>query len=134
MRTTYDRVKRTVAEQIGYDESQIKDTERLVSDLGADSLDHIELVMALEDEFEIEISDEDAEKFANATVPEIVATIDARIAPPSPLPSYRQGNPSPSPPAMRSSDQSAYPSDLVACLAEVHPPHVGFFTPVPLSH
>ena len=85
MRTTYDRVKRTVAEQMGHDESQIKDTERLVSDLGADSLDHIELVMALEDEFEVEISDEDAEKFANATVPEIVAAIDARIAPPSPL-------------------------------------------------
>ena len=80
MATTHERVKRTVAEQIGYDESHIKDTERLVSDLGADSLDHIELVMALEDEFEIEIPDEDAEKFSNATVPEIVEAIEARTA------------------------------------------------------
>ena len=80
MATTYERVKRTVAEQIGYDESHIKDSERLVSDLGCDSLDHIELVMALEDEFEIEIPDEDAEKFSNATVPEIVEAIEARTA------------------------------------------------------
>ena len=80
MATTHERVKRTVAEQIGYDESHIKDTERLVSDLGADSLDHIELVIALEDKFDIELSDEEAEHFTNATIPEIATAIGMRLA------------------------------------------------------
>ncbi|MBW0454485.1 MAG: acyl carrier protein [Candidatus Kinetoplastibacterium crithidii] len=56
------RVKKIVAEQLGVNESNIKDSSSFVEDLGADSLDMVELVMALEDEFETEIPDEEAEK------------------------------------------------------------------------
>jgi acyl carrier protein len=56
------RVKEIVAEQLGVEESQVTNEASFMDDLGADSLDTVELVMALEEEFEIEISDEDAEK------------------------------------------------------------------------
>ncbi len=56
------RVKKIVAEQLGVAEADINNESSFVSDLGADSLDTVELVMALEDEFEIEIPDEEAEK------------------------------------------------------------------------
>lgn len=56
------RVKKIVAEQLGVTESDIKNESSFVDDLGADSLDTVELVMALEDEFEMEIPDEQAEK------------------------------------------------------------------------
>ncbi len=56
------RVKKIVAEQLGVAEDEIKMESSFVDDLGADSLDTVELVMALEDEFEIEIPDEQAEK------------------------------------------------------------------------
>lgn len=56
------RVKKIVAEQLGVAEDEIKLESSFVNDLGADSLDTVELVMALEDEFEIEIPDEQAEK------------------------------------------------------------------------
>ena len=56
------RVKKIVAEQLGVVEDEIKLESSFVDDLGADSLDTVELVMALEDEFEIEIPDEQAEK------------------------------------------------------------------------
>lgn len=57
-----ERVKQIVAEQLGVDEDQVTEDAAFMDDLGADSLDTVELVMALEEEFDIEISDEDAEK------------------------------------------------------------------------
>jgi acyl carrier protein len=57
-----ERVKKVVAEQLGANEADIKPESSFVDDLGADSLDTVELVMALEEEFECEIPDEEAEK------------------------------------------------------------------------
>ena len=57
-----DRVKKIVAEQLGVKEDTVAADSSFVDDLGADSLDTVELVMALEDEFECEIPDEEAEK------------------------------------------------------------------------
>jgi acyl carrier protein len=62
MENIEQRVKKIVAEQLGVNEADIKNESAFVEDLGADSLDTVELVMALEDEFECEIPDEEAEK------------------------------------------------------------------------
>ncbi len=62
MASIAERVKQIVAEQLGVDEEQVTDEASFMEDLGADSLDTVELVMALEEEFDVEISDEDAEK------------------------------------------------------------------------
>lgn len=62
MESIEQRVKKIVAEQLGVNEAEIKNESSFLDDLGADSLDMVELVMALEDEFETEISDEEAEK------------------------------------------------------------------------
>mgnify|MGYP000526526438 FL=1 len=56
------RVKKIIAEKLGHDVANVTPEKSFVADLGADSLDNVELVMALEDEFGIEIPDEDAEK------------------------------------------------------------------------
>ena len=60
-----DRVKEIIIEQLGVDAGQVTEKAKFVEDLGADSLDTVELVMALEEEFSIEIPDEDAEKIAS---------------------------------------------------------------------
>lgn len=57
-----ERVKKIVAEQLGVNEADVQDNSSFVEDLGADSLDTVELVMALEEHFGCEIPDEDAEK------------------------------------------------------------------------
>ena len=62
MSNVADRIKKIVAEQLGVDEDQVTAEASFMDDLGADSLDTVELVMALEEEFDVEISDEDAEK------------------------------------------------------------------------
>ena len=61
------RVKKIVVEQLGVEESKVTENASFIDDLGADSLDTVELVMALEEEFGIEIPDEDAEKISNVS-------------------------------------------------------------------
>ena len=65
-----DRVKKIVSDQLGKSSDEIQSDSSFVDDLGADSLDTVELVMALEEEFDLEIADEDAEKIS--TVQEAV--------------------------------------------------------------
>ncbi len=77
MSTAEERVKKIVAEQLGLKVEDVKDDASFVDDLGADSLDTVELVMALEDEFEIEILDEEAEKIS--TIKEAIEHIDAHL-------------------------------------------------------
>jgi len=60
--TTYDRLKKIIVEQLGVDEEEVQTQASFVEDLNADSLDLVELIMSLEEEFGMEISDEDAEK------------------------------------------------------------------------
>jgi acyl carrier protein len=70
-----ERVKRIVIDQLGVEEAQVTREAKFVEDLGADSLDTVELVMALEEEFKLEIPDEEAEKIS--TVGQAVEYIDA---------------------------------------------------------
>ena len=65
MENIEQRVKKIVAEQLGVNEADIKTESSFVDDLGADSLDTVELVMALEEEFECEIPDDEAEKITS---------------------------------------------------------------------
>ncbi len=65
MENVEQRVKKIVAEQLGVNEADVKNESSFVDDLGADSLDTVELVMALEEEFECEIPDEAAEKITS---------------------------------------------------------------------
>ena len=62
MENVEQRIKKIVAEQLGVNEAEVKSESSFVDDMGADSLDTVELVMALEEEFECEIPDEQAEK------------------------------------------------------------------------
>ena len=64
MASVEERVKQIIVEQLGVDEAEVTPTASFVDDLGADSLDTVELVMAFEENFGIEIPDEDAEKIA----------------------------------------------------------------------
>ena len=65
MSTIEERVKKIVIEQLGVKEEEVKPEASFVDDLGADSLDTVELVMAIEEAFDIEIPDETAEKISN---------------------------------------------------------------------
>ena len=60
-----DKVKEIIIEQLGVEEDDVTPAAKFIEDLGADSLDNVELVMALEEEFECEIPDEEAEKITN---------------------------------------------------------------------
>ena len=77
MSSIEERVKKIVCEQLGVKEEDVKSSSSFVNDLGADSLDTVELVMALEEEFETEIPDEDAEKLT--TVQEAIDYIVANL-------------------------------------------------------
>ncbi len=72
------KVKQIIVEQLGVDEGQVDSTASFVDDLGADSLDIVELVMAFEEAFELDIPDEDAEKIT--TVKDAVDYIEAKQA------------------------------------------------------
>jgi acyl carrier protein len=74
MASVEERVKQIIVEQLGVDEAEVTPSASFVDDLGADSLDTVELVMAFEEAFEIEIPDEDAEKIR--TVQDAVTYID----------------------------------------------------------
>jgi acyl carrier protein len=71
------RVKKIVIEQLGVKDAEVTNDASFVDDLGADSLDTVELVMALEEEFETEIPDEDAEKII--TIKDAVSYISSRM-------------------------------------------------------
>lgn len=73
---TFDKVKKLIAEQLSIDESKITEDSRLIEDLGADSLDTVEMLMTMEDEFCIQIPDEDAVNLN--TIKSIVEYIDSR--------------------------------------------------------
>jgi len=72
----FERVKKIVAEQLSVEAAEITPESSFANDLGADSLDQVELVMALEEEFELEIPDEDAEKIG--TVGDAVQYVHTR--------------------------------------------------------
>ena len=76
MSTVAERVRKIVVEQLGVKEDELKNDASFVDDLGADSLDTVELVMALEEEFGVEIPDEDAEKIT--TVGDAIKYIDEK--------------------------------------------------------
>ena len=76
MSSVQERVKKLICEQLGVKDDEVKDEASFVEDLGADSLDTVELVMALEEEFETEIPDEEAEKIT--TVQQAIDFINAR--------------------------------------------------------
>ena len=73
---TLDKIQGIIAEQLGVDEEEVKMETHLMKDLEADSLDAVEIIMAIEDEFDIEVPDEDAEKFQ--LVSDIVSYVEAK--------------------------------------------------------
>ncbi len=73
---TFDKIKGIIAEQLGVEEDAITMDTNLMKDLEADSLDAVEIIMAIEDEFDMEVPDEDAEKFQ--TVADIVNYVEAK--------------------------------------------------------
>ena len=78
MSDTADRVKKIVVEHLGVDEDKVSEGASFIDDLGADSLDTVELVMAFEEEFGIEIPDDAAEKIT--TVKDAITFIDANAS------------------------------------------------------
>lgn len=72
----FEDVKKVIAEELGADEASITPSSKIIEDLGADSLDVVELIMALEEKFDISIPDEDGQKIA--TVDDIVKYIEAK--------------------------------------------------------
>jgi acyl carrier protein len=78
MSAVFERVSKVIVDRLGVDESEVKLEASFRDDLGADSLDVVELVMELEDEFDMEISDEDAEKIA--TVGDAISYIESKVS------------------------------------------------------
>ena len=78
MSTIEERVKKIIGEQLGVKQEEVTNNASFVEDLGADSLDTVELVMALEEEFDTEIPDEEAEKIPPFRLPLITSTATRR--------------------------------------------------------
>lgn len=76
MASVEEQVKQIIVEQLGVDEAEVTPNAHFVDDLGADSLDIVELVMAFEEEFSVEVPDEDAEKLQ--TVGDVIKCIEER--------------------------------------------------------
>ena len=71
-----EKIKSIVADQLGVDEDQVTEDASFIDDLGADSLDTVELIMAFEEEFDVEIPDEDAQKIK--TVKDVIDYIESK--------------------------------------------------------
>ena len=71
-----EKIKSIVADQLGVDEDQVTEDASFIDDLGADSLDAVELIMAFEEEFDVEIPDEDAQKIK--TVKDVIEYIESK--------------------------------------------------------
>jgi acyl carrier protein len=74
---TFDKIKEIIMEQLSVEEAQVGMETHLMKDLEADSLDAVEIIMAIEDEFDIEVPDEDAEKFQS--VGDIVKYVEEKL-------------------------------------------------------
>ena len=74
---TFDKVKKLLAEQLNIDESKITENSKVIDELGADSLDVVEMLMTLEDEFDVTVSDEESVNLK--TVGDIVKLIDSKL-------------------------------------------------------
>lgn len=74
---TFEKIREIIVEQLGVEESAVALDTHLMKDLEADSLDAVEIIMAIEDEFEIEVPDEDAEKFQS--VGDIIKYVEERL-------------------------------------------------------
>ncbi|MGN0710661.1 MAG: acyl carrier protein [Anaerovoracaceae bacterium] len=74
---TFDKIKAIIVEQLSVDEDEVTMDTHLMKDLEADSLDAVEIIMAIEDEFDIEVPDEDAEKFQ--CVGDIVKYVEEKL-------------------------------------------------------
>ncbi|MBE6034976.1 acyl carrier protein [Aminipila sp.] len=74
---TFDKIKEIIIEQLSVDEAQVTLDTHLMKDLEADSLDAVEIIMAIEDEFDLEVPDEDAEKFQ--CVGDIVKYVEEKL-------------------------------------------------------
>lgn len=74
---TFDKIKAIIVEQLSVDEADVTNETHLMKDLEADSLDAVEIIMAIEDEFDIEVPDEDAEKFQS--VGDIVKYVEEKL-------------------------------------------------------
>jgi len=76
---TLSRIQEIIADQLVVSYEVVKPETNLVDDLGADSLDQVEIIMALEDEFDFEISDEVSEELSRATIARLVEYVDSRL-------------------------------------------------------
>ena len=77
MSEVQDKIKQIIVDELGVDEAEVTENARFIEDLGADSLDLVELVMRFEEEFDIEIPDEDAEKIR--TVQDVINYLNAHL-------------------------------------------------------